>query len=327
MRERGGQGSPRATGRGLRGWRSRVPWQVPARGPRSPWGAGISAALAPVRTTGAQAAPRAEGPARAQHRLREGPGLTSAGLAPRLQRGAPPPPPPAPARCPRYLPPPLPSPSGLLCGQPCSAATHPAIGPLPPANKRRAHWLFPPLPPLVLPLRPARHRGWEPGTRLRERRLQLRRNGAGPQRRLGATGSGAGKAPGTYAPGSVPCRSQSQRATSAPGAGAPGLSRVTERPDMGHGHEHGHGKMELPDYKQWKIEGTPLQDVQERLAKRGLRDPWLRNEAWRYMGGFAKPVTVMDVLTKGFKWGFVAFVVALGIEYTLFPPKKNGGHH
>nr|XP_048724839.1 NADH dehydrogenase [ubiquinone] 1 beta subcomplex subunit 3 isoform X1 [Caretta caretta] len=101
----------------------------------------------------------------------------------------------------------------------------------------------------------------------------------------------------------------------------------TSQNDMGHGHEHGHGKMELPDYKQWKIEGTPLQDVQEKLAKRGLRDPWIRNEAWRYMGGFAKPVTVMDVLTKGFKWGFVAFVVALGVEYTLFPPKKNGGHH
>lgn len=43
-----------------------------------------------------------------------------------------------------------------------------------------------------------------------------------------------------------------------------------------HGHEHGHGKMELPDYKQWKIEGTPLEIVQEKLAARGLRDPWAR---------------------------------------------------
>ncbi|KFW93127.1 NADH dehydrogenase [ubiquinone] 1 beta subcomplex subunit 3, partial [Phalacrocorax carbo] len=98
---------------------------------------------------------------------------------------------------------------------------------------------------------------------------------------------------------------------------------------MGHGNEHGHGhsKMELPDYRQWKIEGTPLEKVQERLAKRGLRDPWARNEAWRYMGGFAKPVTLTEVFTRGFKWGFAAFVIALGIEYTLFPPKKNGGHH
>jgi NADH dehydrogenase (ubiquinone) 1 beta subcomplex subunit 3 len=27
----------------------------------------------------------------------------------------------------------------------------------------------------------------------------------------------------------------------------------------GHGHEHGHSKLELPDYKQWKIEGIPLE--------------------------------------------------------------------
>uniref|UniRef100_A0A5F8H1H8 NADH dehydrogenase [ubiquinone] 1 beta subcomplex subunit 3 n=1 Tax=Monodelphis domestica TaxID=13616 RepID=A0A5F8H1H8_MONDO len=55
------------------------------------------------------------------------------------------------------------------------------------------------------------------------------------------------------------------------------------------GMAHGHGKIELPDYKQWKIEGTPLQRVQERLAKQGLKDPWLRNEAWRYMGRFGNP--------------------------------------
>ncbi|XP_060639306.1 NADH dehydrogenase [ubiquinone] 1 beta subcomplex subunit 3 [Anolis sagrei] len=96
---------------------------------------------------------------------------------------------------------------------------------------------------------------------------------------------------------------------------------------MGHGHEHGHGKMELPDYKMWKIEGTPLEVVQERLARRGLKDPWLRNEAWRYMGGFAKPVTLMDVFGKGFKWGFAAFVVSIAIEYAFFPPKKDDGHH
>ncbi|KAM9380444.1 NADH dehydrogenase [ubiquinone] 1 beta subcomplex subunit 3 isoform 1-T2 [Phaethornis superciliosus] len=95
---------------------------------------------------------------------------------------------------------------------------------------------------------------------------------------------------------------------------------------MGHGSEHGHGKMELPDYRIWKVEGTPLEEVQKRLAKRGLRDPWARNEAWRFMGGFAKPTTLTEVVGRGFKWGFAAFVVAIGIEYVLFPPKE-GGHH
>ncbi|XP_059775102.1 NADH dehydrogenase [ubiquinone] 1 beta subcomplex subunit 3-like [Balaenoptera ricei] len=70
----------------------------------------------------------------------------------------------------------------------------------------------------------------------------------------------------------------------------------------GHGHEHGHSKMELPDYKQWTIEGTPLETVQEKLAARGLRDPWGRNEAWRYMGGFANNVSFVGALLKGFKW-------------------------
>ncbi|XP_043931387.1 NADH dehydrogenase [ubiquinone] 1 beta subcomplex subunit 3 [Protopterus annectens] len=96
---------------------------------------------------------------------------------------------------------------------------------------------------------------------------------------------------------------------------------------MGHGHEHGHEKLQLPDYKQWKVEGTPLEFVQERLARRGLHDPWGRNEAWRFMGGYAKPVTFSQVLFRGFKWGFAAFVVALGVEYALFPQKKDDGHH
>ncbi|XP_063788936.1 NADH dehydrogenase [ubiquinone] 1 beta subcomplex subunit 3 [Pseudophryne corroboree] len=97
---------------------------------------------------------------------------------------------------------------------------------------------------------------------------------------------------------------------------------------MGHGHEgHGPAKLHIPDYRVWKIEGTPLEDVQARLARKGLRDPWLRNEAWRYMGEFSKPVTLSQVLFKGFRWGFAAFVVALGVEYALFPPKKDDGHH
>ncbi|XP_027729253.1 NADH dehydrogenase [ubiquinone] 1 beta subcomplex subunit 3 [Vombatus ursinus] len=93
-----------------------------------------------------------------------------------------------------------------------------------------------------------------------------------------------------------------------------------------HGHGHGHGKIELPDYKQWKIEGTPLQRVQERLAKQGLRDPWGRNEAWRYMGRYGKPATLWAALTRGFKWGFGAFLLAVGVEYFLTAPKNEEEH-
>uniref|UniRef100_A0A3B3UW78 NADH dehydrogenase [ubiquinone] 1 beta subcomplex subunit 3 n=1 Tax=Poecilia latipinna TaxID=48699 RepID=A0A3B3UW78_9TELE len=91
------------------------------------------------------------------------------------------------------------------------------------------------------------------------------------------------------------------------------------------GGDHGHSKMSMPDWRQWKVEGTPLEFTQQRLAARGLKDPWARNEAWRYSGGFARAVTLSEVLFRGFKWGFAAFTVALAIEYTMFPPKK-GGH-
>eukprot|EP00064_Thunnus_orientalis_P004789 superscaffoldBa00000448_g4801 len=79
------------------------------------------------------------------------------------------------------------------------------------------------------------------------------------------------------------------------------------------GGDHGHSKLSMPDWQQWKTQGTPLEFTQQ------------SNEAWRYSGGFARAVTLSDVLLRGFKWGFAAFTVALAVEYALFPPKK-GGH-
>ncbi|XP_038604767.1 NADH dehydrogenase [ubiquinone] 1 beta subcomplex subunit 3 [Tachyglossus aculeatus] len=96
---------------------------------------------------------------------------------------------------------------------------------------------------------------------------------------------------------------------------------------MGHGHDHGPEKLELPDYRQWKIEGTPLQDIQDKLAKKGLRDPWGRNEAWRYSGQYAKSPTFIGAIARGFKWGFAAFVVAAGVEYFLAAGQETKGHH
>jgi NADH dehydrogenase (ubiquinone) 1 beta subcomplex subunit 3 len=95
----------------------------------------------------------------------------------------------------------------------------------------------------------------------------------------------------------------------------------------GHGHEHGHSKLELPDYKQWKIEGTPLENVQKKLALRGLKDPWGHNEAWKYMGGFTNNFSFIGLLLKGFKWGFAVFVVAAGAEYYLESQQKDKKHH
>lgn len=41
---------------------------------------------------------------------------------------------------------------------------------------------------------------------------------------------------------------------------------------------HGHGPpYTVPDYKQFKIDGIPqLEELEKALAKKGLRDPWIR---------------------------------------------------
>ena len=39
----------------------------------------------------------------------------------------------------------------------------------------------------------------------------------------------------------------------------------------------------VPDYRIYKVENAePLVQVRKDLAKLGLKDPWLRNEVWRY---------------------------------------------
>lgn len=43
------------------------------------------------------------------------------------------------------------------------------------------------------------------------------------------------------------------------------------------GGDHGHSKLSMPDWRQWKVEGTPLEFTQQRLKARGLKDPWARS--------------------------------------------------
>ena len=45
------------------------------------------------------------------------------------------------------------------------------------------------------------------------------------------------------------------------------------------------------------------------------------------MGGFAENISFMSVLFKGFKWGFAAFVVAVGSEYFLASQNGDKKHH
>lgn len=44
------------------------------------------------------------------------------------------------------------------------------------------------------------------------------------------------------------------------------------------GHSHGHGEpYQIPDYKTFKVEGIKeLEELQAALAKKNLKDPWIR---------------------------------------------------
>ncbi|EHB07424.1 NADH dehydrogenase [ubiquinone] 1 beta subcomplex subunit 3, partial [Heterocephalus glaber] len=102
--------------------------------------------------------------------------------------------------------------------------------------------------------------------------------------------------------------------------------------EHGHRQKCGHIKLELPDYRQWRIKGAPLETVQGKLPVQGLRDPWgsgihAVNEL-EILGGFANNVSsFVGALLKGFRWGFATFVVAVGAEYYLESLHEEKQHH
>uniref|UniRef100_T1J5I5 NADH dehydrogenase [ubiquinone] 1 beta subcomplex subunit 3 n=1 Tax=Strigamia maritima TaxID=126957 RepID=T1J5I5_STRMM len=69
---------------------------------------------------------------------------------------------------------------------------------------------------------------------------------------------------------------------------------------------HGKRPYEIPDWRKFKVEDSPeLVRVQQMLAQKGLKDPWLRNEVWRY------------VPTRGTYWGNFGYYFGRGMLYGL----------
>ncbi|XP_018671885.2 NADH dehydrogenase [ubiquinone] 1 beta subcomplex subunit 3-like [Ciona intestinalis] len=79
-----------------------------------------------------------------------------------------------------------------------------------------------------------------------------------------------------------------------------------------------------PHWSQWKVEGTELEDVQQRLAAKGLKDPWLRNEVWQYKipDRFTK---ISKTFSRGMFSGFVLFAGILVFEKMRSSPPSD--HH
>ncbi|XP_050499308.1 NADH dehydrogenase [ubiquinone] 1 beta subcomplex subunit 3 [Diabrotica virgifera virgifera] len=104
----------------------------------------------------------------------------------------------------------------------------------------------------------------------------------------------------------------------------------------GHGHGHGHGPpYTVPDYRIYKVKDVPeLLATERALSAHGLKDPWLRNEVWRYNPKeFGTHSSRLNTLVfRGFKLGFGAFVATvIGTAiYDKMNPSDHGhghGHH
>ncbi|XP_008561160.1 NADH dehydrogenase [ubiquinone] 1 beta subcomplex subunit 3 [Microplitis demolitor] len=89
------------------------------------------------------------------------------------------------------------------------------------------------------------------------------------------------------------------------------------------GHEHHHGPPKdpyrVPSAEEYaKIESPELIKLQERLAKHGLKDPWMRNYNWtydkRYGSGWGR---MGKMMFRGVPLGVGLFIATLGIEKAL----------
>lgn len=101
---------------------------------------------------------------------------------------------------------------------------------------------------------------------------------------------------------------------------------------MGGGHDHHHHgpPYKVPDASIYKVSDAPeLVEVERALARRGLKDPWLRNEVWRYnVQQFSTHRTrLITFLFKGFPLGFAAFVATIGVEFALGVDYHGHGSH
>jgi len=89
----------------------------------------------------------------------------------------------------------------------------------------------------------------------------------------------------------------------------------------------------VPDWKIYQVgKHTPeLEQVQRMLGSLGLKDPWIRNEVWRFdrrQPDMAdRPVLVRRLLTRGMLPGFCIAVVTAGIHYYLESKHSHADSH
>lgn len=99
----------------------------------------------------------------------------------------------------------------------------------------------------------------------------------------------------------------------------------------GHGHDHHHHepytvpKPEIYNNQVHKIE--QLNYLQTELAKRGLKDPWIRNEVWRYnQAVWGNPkLRLIKFLFVGFPLGAACAAATIAYEEYFGVYNHHGG--
>uniref|UniRef100_A0A0B6XZZ4 NADH dehydrogenase [ubiquinone] 1 beta subcomplex subunit 3 n=1 Tax=Arion vulgaris TaxID=1028688 RepID=A0A0B6XZZ4_9EUPU len=99
----------------------------------------------------------------------------------------------------------------------------------------------------------------------------------------------------------------------------------------GHG-DHGGAPYKVPDWKSYKAEGIPdLDRLQRRLGVLGLRDPWIRNEVWRFQtvnGGHRTwQQNALRVSFRGLGYAVVAVALTILYDKVVNKGKDDHGHH
>jgi NADH dehydrogenase (ubiquinone) 1 beta subcomplex subunit 3 len=95
------------------------------------------------------------------------------------------------------------------------------------------------------------------------------------------------------------------------------------------GGEHHTEKIHIPDWKQYKVDGIKhLEWTRTKLADKGLKDPWLRNEVWRYQNWRGFGGEALANVARGFKWALGAMIITIAVDQVLGISKaKRAAHH
>jgi len=105
---------------------------------------------------------------------------------------------------------------------------------------------------------------------------------------------------------------------------------------MGGGGDHSahSAPHSVPDWKSYKAEGIPeLDRLQRRLGTLGLRDPWIRNEVWRFQAssGFNQSMGRIALRSsfRGFGYALAALAVTILYDKVVNKGKQDDhhGHH